>query len=508
MVSRYGLFALVGSAAALAALYLLVPGGAIAQAAALLALPALALTLAGVRHGHRRVTSELARLHEELGHGASHDQLTGLGNRLMLMERLAHAIQHRPQGPGQMTGLLVLDLDRFKTVNDTLGHDAGDRLLMEVSRRIQGCVRPSDTVARLGGDEFVVVLEAVDTDQALRVTRRLVDVLREPVRLDGHSLSVRTSAGLHLSANPTEPGTMLRNADLAMYSAKQHGGDRYELFEPELHRTFLARHELEIELRDSVVRDELVLHYQTIVDVNSAAVVGVEALIRWNHPARGLLYPDSFIELAETSGAIIPMGRWVLREACRQLREWMTDQHLPEDFTVAVNVSRRQLLDPNIVEDIAEVIQAGAIPPHMLVLEVTETALMTDTDQLADRLQQLRELGVTLAMDDFGTGYSSLDQLRHLPIDILKIDRAFVDGIARGSEDFALATAIVRLAASLGKQSLAEGVETAAQLAHLRTLKVNLAQGYLFAKPAPAAEAAQHWHGQPERQQTGIAASY
>jgi diguanylate cyclase (GGDEF)-like protein len=463
------------------------------QATALLAAAGLTFLLVIVRVSliagdlaeQRRLARELERLSDELRHSAFHDSLTGLGNRALLMDRLGQALRQRPQRAGLETALLLLDLDGFKTVNDTLGHEAGDELLCDVAERLVATLRASDTVVRLGGDEFAVILEQLATDHLLRTAKRVLDVLRAPVTFHGRQHSARGSIGICVAGDDDDPRTILRNADLAMYAAKAHGGDRYELFHAELHRAFIERHELELRLRDAAELGELRLHYQPVIDLVSGTVVGAEALVRWQHPTRGLLYPDSFIHLAEDSGAVIAIGHWVLREACRQLHEWSARGIVQPVFQLAVNVSRRQLLDPQIVDDVASILAATGTKAENIGLEVTESALTTDTELLVRTLQRLSELGVTIAMDDFGTGYSSLEQLRRLPIDVLKIDRGFVNGIDHGREEFALATAILKLAASLGKETIAEGVETPGQAAHLRALHCRLAQGYLFSKPLP-----------------------
>jgi diguanylate cyclase (GGDEF)-like protein len=441
----------------------------------------------------RRLADELSRLSDELHHRALHDSLTGLGNRALLIEALERAIRRRPKKPGVVTALLLIDLDGFKSVNDTLGHEAGDHVLVEAAARLRRSVRSADTVARLGGDEFAVIMEDVRTEDALRNARRIVEVLREPVRFSGKALPVRASVGLHLAEASTDTQIVVRNADLAMYAAKALGGDRYELYEAELYRAFVARHELEMQLREAITGTQLHVHYQPIIDLTRNIAVGVEALLRWRHPQRGLLLPREFMDVAETSGVIVAIGRWVLEEACRQYMRWQAEYHLPDGFKITVNLSRRQLLDPHIVDDIARVLEDTGCEPRALVIDITETVFVADTADLSERLGKIRSFGVTIAMDDFGTGYSSLDQLRHLPIDILKIDESFVTGIADRTEDFDLATAIVKLANSLKLRTLAEGVETPEQLAHLRALNVGYAQGCLFAPALPAKDVERAW---------------
>lgn len=438
----------------------------------------------------RRLSDELLVLTEQLEDLSLHDELTGLGNRRMLFDRLRHATNQRPTRPDACTGVLMLDLDGFKAINDSLGHDHGDETLIEVARRLSAVLRPGDTLTRPGGDEFAVVLEQVDAQQAARAAQRVVEALRSPMAVNGQAVSVWASVGIALAAYRSDPQECLKHADLAMYAAKQAGGDRSAFFEATMQETVLARVRLERELRVAVEHRQLRLQYQPIVELHTGRVVGVESLVRWDHPERGLLQPCAFIEAAEESGVIVGIGRWVLEQSCRQAVRWALDEEMPPGFGIAVNVSRRQLLEPDIVDVVASVIGDTGISPDLVVLEVTETALFADTEQLVATLTELKRLGVTIAMDDFGTGHSTLQQLRELPIDQLKIDRLFITDIDQQREDYALAAAIVRLAGSLGKTVLAEGVENAAQLAHVRALNVDLAQGYLFARALDASAVA------------------
>jgi diguanylate cyclase len=426
-----------------------------------------------------RLTHTTAQLH----HLARHDSLTGLANRAMLIERLGELRHQRRDDDEPHGAVLLLDLDGFKGVNDTLGHAGGDALLVEVGARVRSCVRPSDLIARLGGDEFAVVLVGVAPAAALRAAQRIIEVLRAPVHVEDHLVPIRASLGVRLVAEPASEGVLLRDADMAMYAAKAGGGDRFEVFDAAMQTARIARHQMELDLRDAAERDELRLVFQPIVDLMSLHTVGVEALVRWDHSDRGLLTPAAFIDAAEESGAIVDVGRWVVAEACRSLRRWSEAVALPAGFHVAVNLSRRQLLDADVVDRLETSVLQNGCRPEQLVLEVTETALMADTSTLVARLAALRDRGFVIAMDDFGIGYSSLDQLRVLPIDVLKVDRSFIAGIDTGHEAFSLASAIVKLAAGLGKQTIAEGVETPGQMAHLRAMRIGLAQGYLFARP-------------------------
>jgi diguanylate cyclase (GGDEF)-like protein len=442
----------------------------------------------------RRLTAELQVLtgqldekSSQLEHQSMHDELTGLGNRRMLLQRLEHATRQRPARPDVGTGVLLLDLDGFKAINDTLGHSCGDEVLISVSERLSAMLRPGDTLTRLGGDEFAVVLEHVDAAQAARTAQRIVEGLRAPVIVDGHDLSVWASVGVDVVETGTAPKDCLKHADLAMYAAKGAGGDRYLFFDPTMQEAVLGRVQLERDLRCAVQNDELRLLYQPIVDVKSGSVIGVEALVRWQHPRRGLLMPTTFISAAEACGAIIGIGTWVLEQSCRQAAQWLRDDDMPDRFNIAVNVSRRQLAEPDIVEVVTSTITQTGVPADQVCLEITERDLFDDPSELVTTIEQLKRLGVTIAMDDFGTGHSTLLQLRRLPVDILKIDRAFIAHIGDAREDYALAKAVVRLAASLGKTTLAEGVEDDAQFAHLLSLHVDQAQGYLFSEPLEAA---------------------
>jgi diguanylate cyclase (GGDEF)-like protein len=391
----------------------------------------------------RRLSAELAGMSQRLQHQVLHDPLTGLGNRRMLMDRLSHAIRQRPDTPESRTGLLLLDLDGFKAINDTLGHACGDEALREVSHRLSATVRPGDTLCRLGGDEFAVVLERVTQRQAAQAAARIVEALRAPMTVHGEEVAVRASVGIDLADQATDPDEALKRADLAMYAAKDAGGDRDTFFDPAMQHAVETRVKLEKDLHAAADRGELRLAYQPIFDLATGLPVGVEALLRWHHPDRGLQTPGAFIEAAEDCGAIVSLGRWAAREACRQASGWAQEGDLPDQFQLAINVSRRQLLDEDCVEIIASAIEDSGIPASQVTIEVTETALMSNVVVLTARLTELRTLGATIAMDDFGAGYSSLEQLRQLPIDVLKIDRSFVARIDSQREDYALTTATV-----------------------------------------------------------------
>ncbi|HEX4905078.1 MAG TPA: EAL domain-containing protein [Acidimicrobiales bacterium] len=430
-----------------------------------------------------RDVTEHKQLQDDLAHQAFHDPLTGLANQALFRALVEHAIARfgRTQVP---VAVLFIDLDDFKTVNDSLGHTVGDELLVAVSERLGHCVRPADTTARLGGDEFAVLIEeASSAEEASAIAERILEALRRPLQVSGKELYASASIGIAFGHAGLHGDQLLRNADLAMYTAKRKGRRRFEVYEPDMHAAAIARLELEADLRGAVARGELVVHYQPIVDLTSGTTRGVEALVRWLHPTRGLILPDVFIAVAEETDLINEIGGFVLEVACAQVREW---QHSPgrEELIVTVNLSPRQLLDETITERVASVLARSGLSPSALVLEITEGAMVHDADLAVSRLDALKALGVHLAIDDFGTGYSSLSYLHRLPIDIVKIDRSFVEQLDR--DDASLASAIVSMAQALQLTTIAEGVETPHQLSVLRDLGCELAQGFHLAMPADA----------------------
>ena len=438
--------------------------------------------------------SKWKELEEELTRQAFHDPLTSLPNRELFIDRLEHALGRRRRH-AKGVAVLFLDLDDFKTVNDSLGHAEGDNLIRQVAGRLAGTVRPGDTAARLGGDEFALLLEDIDDEQAVGVAERVLAELEAPFDLGDRSLLVGASIGIALSsAELTTATDMLRAADIAMYETKAAGKASYRVFEPAMHQATTERLRLGADLRGAVERGEFVLHYQPTVDLATRSVVGMEALVRWAHPERGLLAPAEFIPLAEHSGLIVPLGELVLKEACRQGRAWQ-EARPDRPVGISVNLSAIQLQDSGLVAAVSLALEESELPPELLTLEMTESVMASDDAHILRRLRQLKGLGVRLAIDDFGTGYSSLSYLRSFPIDVVKIDRSFVEGIANGREEAALVRAIVRLAHGLKLKTVAEGVETEGQARRLRSAGCDQAQGYFFARPLDGRDASAHLLG-------------
>jgi diguanylate cyclase (GGDEF)-like protein/PAS domain S-box-containing protein len=449
--------------------------------------------------GTLKDVTERKALEEQLAHQAYHDTLTGLANRALFYRRVSQALaqSHQTHQTVGIHAVLLLDLDNFKNVNDSLGHGAGDALLVAVAERLAGSCRPGDTVTRLGGDEFAVLLEDLPSSgQAAATAERMLAELRAPIALQGTELFVGASIGI-ASSDQAEDGssggetgsaeTLIRQADVALYLAKRQGRGRASAFEPGMDSTTRERLALEADLHRALERDELVLAYQPIVELASGRLTGLEALVRWQHPTRGLLQPAAFIPLAEESGLIAPLGRWVLRTACLQARAWASQGASGRLLSMSVNVAARQLRDPRIEREVAGALAAAELDPDCLTLEITETAAMQNLDSSIERLGALKRLGVHLALDDFGTGYSSLNYLRRFPVDILKIDRAFISGIQAGGDDAALARGIVQLARALRLTTVAEGIEQPDQLGQLQEMGCERGQGYLFARPLPPA---------------------
>jgi diguanylate cyclase (GGDEF)-like protein len=428
-------------------------------------------------------------LRERLEHDAFYDSLTGLANRSLLTDRTQHALSRIGRGEGGVA-VLLLDVDAFKTVNDSLGHAAGDRVLREVASRLRSCLREGDTAARLGGDEFAVMLEEHDASPlptAELVAQRILDALRNPIALSSTELFVSASIGIAIGSGAEHVDELLSHADVAMYAAKRSGKSRFSVFEPGLRTDVVERLELETDLRRALEAGHFVLHYQPIVRLGTREPVAFEALIRWKHPRLGLVPPDRFIPLAEETGLIVPLGRWVLEEACQQVQRWQQIFPHGAALSMHVNVAARQLREPGFVADVQAALARAGARPESLVLEVTENALVYRSEGVLACLHDLREMGVHLALDDFGTGYSSLAYLRDLPFDSVKVDKAFVSGVVGNAQREALVRAIVSLSDALSLEAIPEGVETTDEAIGLQRLGCKLAQGYYFARPADAA---------------------
>ncbi|HEY8718395.1 EAL domain-containing response regulator [Pengzhenrongella sp.] len=433
-----------------------------------------------------RDITERAETEIRLRHLAHYDALTGLPNRALFYETLTKALAHAAP-LGQTIAVFFLDLDGFKKVNDTHGHAIGDELLVQVSDRLISCVRVRDTVGRLGGDEFGMILAMHDRHDATVVATKIRTALQEPFQLLGHDVTVTASVGITLHPDDaTDAETLIRYADTAMYKAKQAGRDTFRFFTSEMNIEVLRRLELETALRQAVKNGEFVLHYQPKVQLRGGHVVGLEALLRWNRPGRGLVLPDDFVYALEESGLISDVGRWVIAAACEQIRDWIRRGIGP--FQVSVNVSPRQFVNGDLEADVLRALETSEVPAGLLELEMTETSLMTNTDRTIAILRNLKSAGVQISIDDFGTGYSSLAYLRRFPIDKLKIDGSFIREVTHSTDDDAITLAIIRIGHSLDLEVIAEGVETAPQLEYLRRHECDQVQGYYFSPPLPAAE--------------------
>ena len=442
--------------------------------------------------------TERKMLEDRLSYQAFHDPLTGLPNRALLLDRLEHALERVERREDYKVAVLFTDLDNFKYVNDSLGHKAGDTLLVEASRRISSCLRPEDTVARLGGDEFVVLLEGVSgVAEATMVAERIAHELEAPFDLNGQEVFVTTSTGIVLGG-PGEAEDLLRDADVAMYRSKEAGKDRHEVYQSGMRARSAKRLGLEGDLRRAVERggEDFVVRYQPEIEVETGRTVGFEALVRWRHPERGLVLPGEFVPLAEDTGLIVPIGLRVLEQACRQAQIFRKARNANQSNghpIMYVNLSARQFKEPKLVEEISRIIGATGMEPSSLALEITESDVMSDASAAVVALSKLKALGVGLAIDDFGTGYSSMSYLKRFPVDYLKIDRSFVSGLGEGTgDDEVIAAGMVSLAHALGLGVIAEGVETGAQLARLKEMGCEVAQGYYFAMPLEG-DAAAAW---------------
>ena len=449
---------------------------------------------------HLRDVTARKALEAQLTHQAFHDPLTGLANRLLFRDRVEHCLTRLARG--EHMAVVLLDLDDFKTVNDSLGHAAGDDLLVVVAERLSHAARGSDTVARFGGDEFALVLEGLAHDDDVGVVlERVRGALRQPVTVGTREVPVSASLGVALARGGEGAEDLLRNADVALYRAKAEGKGRFAIFAPEMHTAAVERLEIEADLRSGLARGEFRLLFQPLVELATGRILGAEALVRWQHPRRGLVLPAAFIPVAEQTGLIVPLGRWVLAEACRQAHDWSlaAGARRAESLRVTVNISARELQEPELASHVAAALADSALVPHQLVLEITESVMLNDAEAALATLREIKSLGIRLAIDDFGTGYSSLAYLQRFPIDVLKMDKSFTNGVGGDVDGLTLARAIVGLGRSLGMGTVAEGIETESQLRRLRELGCDVGQGYLFAHPLlPSAFMALLAHGEPE----------
>ncbi len=445
----------------------------------------------------QRISQELQHSREHFRHAAFHDALTGLPNRALLLDHLKLAIERARRRSDHLFAVLFVDLDRFKNINDSLGHGVGDLLLIALARRLEGCLRPMDTVARLGGDEFAILLDGLaDTRAAIAVAERVQSDLSQPFNLNGHQVYTTASIGITLSATGyLHPENVLRDADTAMYRAKENGKARHELFDTVMHARAVALLTLENDLRRAVERREFQVYYQPIMALDTNRLAGFEALLRWPHAERGFIAPDEFIPLAEETGLIFEIGRWVLAEACRQMCQMQKLTSHP--LTISVNLSSRQFSQPHLIDQIKQTLAETSLDPRCLLLEITESVVMENAEAAATMLKQLRALGVQLSIDDFGTGYSSLSYLHRFPVSMLKIDRTFIGRMSVGDENTEIVRTIITLANNLGMKVVAEGIETEAQLVHLRALNCAYGQGYLFSRAVTGEQAAELLTEQP-----------
>jgi diguanylate cyclase (GGDEF)-like protein len=440
----------------------------------------LALNDASARRAIERALSDAM-------HEATHDPLTGLPNRALVLDRLEHELA-RASRSGSHTAALFVDLDRFKVVNDSLGHGVGDEVLVEVARRLVAGARVADTVGRLAGDEFVVIAEDIDLEDALALGDRLAELVAAPMNLYGRETVLTASIGVALADGSASADEVLRDADVAMYRAKERGRARIELFDNAMRQRMLQRIDTEHALRQAIRDGDLRVHYQPVFSQQTGLATGVEALVRWQQADGRLVPPDQFIAVAEEAGLIIPLGAWVLRQACSDVAGWRRDHAALAHLSVAVNLSGRQFADAGLADAIANALSESGLPNDCLTLEITESVVMEEAEATISTLRSLKALGVHLAVDDFGTGYSSLSYLRRFPVDTLKIDRSFVSGLGDSSEDTAIVSAIITLAKALDLTVVAEGVETEAQLRALRQFGCDAAQGYLLGRPQSASD--------------------
>ncbi|AUB37059.1 DNA-binding response regulator, OmpR family, containings REC and winged-helix [Nostoc flagelliforme CCNUN1] len=446
-------------------------------------------SFAGLLEANRQLEAEInerKQVEEQLRHNAFHDALTGLPNRAFFMERLKHTLERAKQQKNYLFAVVFLDLDRFKVINDSLGHLKGDQFLIAIANRLRACIGSTDTAARLGGDEFTILLDEIqNVSEAIKVVERIQQELTLPLELDGQEVFTTASIGIALSSTVDydQPENLLRDADTAMYRAKALGKARYELFNQEMYTNALARLQLENDLRRAIERHEFQLYYQPIVSLTNGRLIGFEALLRWQHPERGLISPTDFIPLVEESGMIVEVGYWALHEACRQMQSWQVRHRTNSLEKISVNLSVKQFSQPDLIEQIGEILHSTGLDAGSLMLEITESAIMENGDEANAELLKLRKMGIELSIDDFGTGYSSLSRLHSFPISVLKIDRSFVSLIDANGKNLEIIETIITLAHKLGMDVTAEGVETKEQLAFLRNLNCECGQGYFFSRP-------------------------
>ena len=433
----------------------------------------------------------LDRINRQNRQRAYYDSLTDLPNRALFLDLLTHALD-RFKSDHIPRAVIFMDLDQFKVINDSLGHRAGDELLIIAAQRLQNCLRPGDTAARLGGDEFIILLDGVgDVEDAVQVAQRIAKAIGTPIKFAGRQMVVSTSMGIALCEDDTcEPDALLRNSDVAMYHAKAEGKAHCKVFSEDMHAQAMRRLELENDLRLAIEREELTIYYQPKVQLSNGIIVGMEALVRWDHPTLGLISPKEFIPLAEEVGLIDSLGRWVLGEACAEARRWQVQNPAAPPLVTSVNLSMGQFQSSDLVPRIGEILHQTGLAPSCLELEITEREVMKDVEYAIDVLEHVKKLGIKVALDDFGTGYSSLEALRRFPLDALKIDKGFIDGLSNSHQDTAVVQLVIDLAHAVGIQIIAEGVETVEQLRQLRDMGCDQAQGYYFWKPLIGEEAA------------------
>lgn len=429
-------------------------------------------------------TLQLEQANEQLLKIVLHDPLTGLWNRGAFMEQLKQAFQHSQESPDQQYAILCLDCDRFKVINDSLGHFAGDELLIAIAERLQSFIDPPDLIARLGGDEFVILLNPLNSRNPQQIASQILDSFSHPFTLGIRNIFINVSMGIAVSnTRYQKPDDLLRDADTALYQAKALGKGRYQLFEPEMYQAVLQRLQLETDLRKALTNQEFSVHYQPIISLDSGIIIGFEALVRWYHPTQGLISPGLFIPIAEETGLISRLGEWVLRESCHQISTWKKHKLTDYPLTVSVNLSALQFAQHNLIKQIDQILEESQLEPQYLNLEITESAILDHPENASEILKQLKQRRINLSIDDFGTGYSSLSYLHSFPVNILKIDRSFISPIDDDPQNLGLVPVIISLVKTLGMKVIAEGIETAQQLAQLRKLNCNAGQGYFFSKP-------------------------